>query len=382
MSAERAGAAQAQVRRLVVKIGSSTLTNAAGQLDASYLNDLAAQARQLVDEQVELLIVSSGAIIAGLEALAMPPKRPDDVPTLQAAAAVGQIELARHYAQSFELQELRLAQILLTRADIQNRQSYLHARDTLYRLLNLGVIPLINENDTVAIDEIRFGDNDSLAAQVAMMVKADLVVLLSDIEGLYSADPRLEADAELLEQVAIFSAEIVDAAGEAGTEKGSGGMFTKIEAARMLKAASIPTVICSGRVTNALLSAARGEVRGTRFLTDGDRRQAGARKLWLALAGPIQGAVKVDAGAARALRERGGSLLAVGVREVQGEFAPGSALDIRNPEGLLIGRGLSSYSSAVLRSAAGLTSTRLTDAKLLNDQDTAIVIHRDEMVVF
>ena len=373
---------EAQARRLVVKIGSSTLTTAEGRFDVDYLDDLAAQIEQLRAGGCEVLIVSSGAIVAGLEALALPGGRPSDIPTMQAAAAVGQIELVQRYARAFEARGLRLAQVLLTRSDIENRRSYLHARDTLARLLQLGLVPLINENDTVATDEIRFGDNDTLAAQVAMMVKADLVVLLTDIAGLYSADPRRQADAELLEQVAAFSAEIVNAAGAAGTDKGSGGMFTKIEAARMLKAASIPTVICSGHAPNAVVSAARGEPLGTRFLTDDDRRQAGARKLWLALAGAVQGAVIIDAGAVQALRERGGSLLPVGVQQVEGSFAQGSAIDIRNPSGLLIGRGLSNYASSDLQSIAGLSSTSLTGAQLPAGSARPEVIHRDKMVIF
>ncbi|MDR2672879.1 MAG: glutamate 5-kinase [Coriobacteriales bacterium] len=370
------------VRRLVIKLGSSTLTDTHGHLDSSYLDDVARQVNQLYQSGIEVLVVSSAAIVAGLEALGMPPARPDDIPTLQAAAAVGQVELSKHYAKAFGTYNIRLAQVLLTRHDIQNRQSYLHVRAALNQILAMGVVPLINENDTVAIDEIRFGDNDTLAAQLAILVKADLVVLLSDIEGLYTADPRLKDDAQLLEEVAAFTAEILHAASAAGTDKGSGGMFTKLEAAQMLKAASIPMVICEGHVPNVIINAAQGQLVGTHFLTDNQRRQAGARKLWLALAGNVRGTVTIDEGAEAALRERGGSLLPVGIKSIDGTFAQDSVVDIRNAEGLLLGRGLSSYTSEDLHSAIGLSSADLASTPLAQNKERFEVIHRDRMVIF
>lgn len=369
------------IRRLVVKIGSSTLTTEAGELDALYLQEMARQVAQLRAQGTEVLIVSSAAIVAGLQSLGIP-ARPHDIPTLQAAAAVGQIVLSQSYAQAFAKRDMQLAQILLTRNDTSNREAYLHARDTLERLLELGVVPLVNENDTIAIDEIRFGDNDTLAAQVAILVKADLVVLLSDIEGLYTADPRLSEDAELLERVEEFTREIVDAAGSAGSKKGSGGMFTKIEAARMLMAASIPMVICEGHAEDALLNAAEGKSMGTRFEREQQGKQAKARKLWLALSGAVCGSVTIDNGAVQAIRERGSSLLPVGVIALEGEFKVGSVVDIRDVDGQFIGRGITNYSASDLSRAAGQRSTALTAPSTLDARVKTEVVHRDAMVVF
>jgi glutamate 5-kinase len=371
-----------QAKRIVIKIGSSTLTGPDGKVDAHYIEGLAKQVQSLRARDCEVIIVTSAAITAGLEALGMPPVRPDSIPVLQAAAAVGQLELAEVYARAFAQQGLRVGQILLTRLEIENRATYLHARDTIEKLLELGVVPLINENDTVAIDEICFGDNDTLAAQVAILVKADLVIVLSDIEGLYSADPRLDEDARLLENIGAFTEEIVSAAGEAGSSRGSGGMITKLEAARMLMAAAIPLVICEGHVQNAVVDAACGRRIGTRFSQADGRRQASARKLWLALSGSVRGVVFVDDGATRALREQGSSLLPVGVRRVEGSFTSGQAVDIRMLSGFLIGRGITNYSSEELSAAAGRKSSALAaDASLRHLANTE-VIHRDRMVVF
>lgn len=376
------GSGQAAIRRLVIKIGSSTLTDDDGKISASYIEQLACQVGELRARGIQVLIVSSAAIVVGLEALDLPPKRPDSIPTLQAAAAVGQIALARVYAKAFEEQGLGVGQVLLTRFDTTNRDSYLHARDTLERLLELGIVPLINENDTVAVDEIRFGDNDTLAAQVAIMVKASLVVLLSDIEGLYTADPRIDEDARLLEKIGAFTEEIVNAAGDVGSTRGSGGMVTKLEAARMLMAAGIPMVICEGRLENAVLDAVCGKSIGTRFSSERQHRQAGARKLWIALSGTVKGTVIVDDGAQQALSERGSSLLPVGVRRAEGSFEAGNVVNIRNEQGFLIGRGLSAYSSDELSLAAGHKSDVIAHNKLLSHLTNKEVIHRDEMVIF
>lgn len=371
-----------QAKRLVVKIGSSTLTTREGKLDAHYLSDMAEQVACLMQQGTEVIIVSSAAIVAGLQSLNMPPSRPRDIPTLQAAAAVGQIELTQSYARAFAEQNITLAQILLTRNDTSNREAYLHARDTIERLLELGVVPLINENDSIAIEEIRFGDNDTLAAQVAILIKADLVVLLSDIEGLYTADPRTSEDAELLEKVEEFTREIVEAAGSAGSEKGSGGMFTKLEAARMLMAASIPMVIAEGHTKDAILNAAKGTLVGTRFEREQSGRQAGARKLWLALSGTVCGEVIIDKGAVQAIRKRGSSLLPVGVVALKGSFAKGSVIDIRDQEGLLIGRGISNYSAHELSEVQGQRTSAFNGEGQNDKKPRSEVVHRDAMVVF
>lgn len=370
------------VKRLVIKIGSSTLTSETGALDEVYMRSMARQVAHLRQQGTEVIIVSSAAIVAGLHSLGMPSARPSDIPTLQAAAAVGQIVLAQSYAQAFAAEDLQLAQILLTRSDIENRESYLHARATIERLLELGIVPLINENDTIAIDEIRFGDNDTLAAQVAILIKADLVVLLSDIDGLYTADPRKSEDAELVQRVGEFTREIVDAAGSAGSERGSGGMLTKLQAAWMLMTASIPMVICEGRVENAILNATEGKQVGTRFEREQLGKHVKARKLWLALSGNVKGSVTVDKGAAAAMRERGSSLLPVGVIAYDGEFEQGSVINIRDKDGLIIGRGLSNYSTSELAAAAGQRSPARGGVTNGDGKARTELVHRDAMVIF
>ena len=371
-----------QARRIVIKIGSSTLTDAQGRIDASYIDQLAAQVQTLRGMGSEVIIVTSAAIAAGLQALGMPPQRPKSIPILQAAAAVGQLELAKVYADTFANRGFKVGQILLTRFEIENRTTYLYARDTIEKLLELGVVPLINENDTVAVDEIRFGDNDTLAAQVAILIKADLTILLSDIEGLYAADPRIDEDAELFDTIGSFTKEIVRAAGEAGSVRGSGGMITKIEAARMLMAAGIPMVICEGHVPQVIVDVATGKQVGTRFMQENGRHQAGARKLWVALSGAAKGGIFIDDGAVKALREKGSSLLPVGVKRIEGDFESGQAVNINALDGFLIGRGITNYSSKELVLAAGLKSSELLSNRLLNHLADTEVIHRDQMVVF
>ncbi|MDR2108908.1 MAG: glutamate 5-kinase [Coriobacteriales bacterium] len=369
-------------QRIVIKVGTSTLTSAEGRVDTAYIASLMAQVAALRARGDEVTIVSSGAIAAGLELIGDSlNSRPDDIPTLQAAAAVGQVQISGHYAEALAAHGLTMAQVLLTRFEIEHREAYLHARDTLSRLLELGVVPLINENDTVATDEIRFGDNDTLAAQVAILIKADLVCLLSDIEGLYTADPRLDEDAELLREIGSFTEEIVSAAGDAGSSRGSGGMITKLEAARLLMAAGSPMVICEGHAPDAVLAAAAGEQVGTRFGAQNPSRSR-ARKLWQALSGSVKGSVYVDDGAVHALREGGGSLLPVGVTSVSGSFSAGSVVDIRSNSGLSIGRGLTQYGSDEIRAVAGQRSETLKGGKLLPGLEKTEVIHRDNMVLF
>jgi glutamate 5-kinase len=372
----------AQAKRIVIKIGSSTLTNDNGTVNSSYIEDLATQLQALRAHGSEVIIVTSGAITAGLEALGLPPARPDNIPQLQAAAAVGQLELSTVYANAFEKKGLQVGQILLTRFEMENRTAYLHARDTIERLLELDVVPLINENDTVAVDEIRFGDNDTLAALVAILAKSDLVILLSDIEGLYTADPRLDEDAQLLESIGAFTEEIVNAAGAAGSVRGSGGMATKIEAARMLMAAHIPMVICEGHIPNVVVDATQGKQIGTRFYQEKERHQAGARKLWHTLSTSVKGNVSIDDGALRALRERGSSLLPVGVKQVEGSFVSGNAVNLKDMRGNIIGRGITHYSSDELSLAAGRKSEEIASNGLLEHLANIEVIHRDELIVF
>ena len=356
------------MKRIVVKIGSSTVVGTDGSVDTAFLDGLAGDCAQLVEEGTSPLIVSSGSIALGLSTLGLPADRPDDMPTLQAAAAVGQVPLIRAYESAFAARGLTVAQVLLTRATTERREAFLHARDTIERLLDLGIIVIVNENDTVAVDEIRFGDNDSLAAMVATTVGADEVIVLSDIDGLYTADPREDADAELLETVCEMSADIEASAGGVGSRHGSGGMVTKLAAARVLMAAGIPMVICDGSRPHAVTDIVHGEHVGTTFFDEG-ALGLHARKAWIALGGKPKGSVTCDEGCCRALRERGGSLLAVGVTEVTGDFVAGDAVDLVDAAGRLVGRGLAGWSSERLRKCAG----KRADGEFIN---------RDELVIF
>ncbi len=358
------------MKRVVIKIGSSTLVKDDGRVDAAFIGALAAECAALMNEDgVQPIIVSSGSIALGLQVLGVGDgQRPNDMPTLQAAASVGQVGLIRQYSDTFACFGVPVGQVLITRATTGERESYLHARDTIERLLDLGVVPVINENDTVAVDEIRFGDNDTLAAMVATAVNADLVVLLSDIDGLYTADPRKDEDAELLDTVSNLSAEVESSAGGAGSRSGSGGMLTKVAAARVLMAAGIPMVICEGHRAHAVSDAVHGKHVGTRFFDD-SKLGMRARKSWIALGGKVKGRVVCDEGACIALRRYGGSLLPVGIAHVEGSFTTGDPVDLVDADGRIVGRGLAGYSSDELAKVAGV-------------QGAEEFINRDELVIF
>ncbi len=364
------------VRRIVVKVGSSTLTQSDGGLDREFVESLVAQVVDLRASGVGVVVVSSGAIAAGMEALALE-KRPADMPTLQASASVGQVLLLEMYAALFAEYGVPVGQILLTRNDTANRGGYLHARDTMERLLALGVVPVVNENDTVAVDEIRFGDNDTLAALVATMIRADLVVILTDIEGLYDADPRMADEARLLEHIDELTEQMVSAAGGSNSAVGSGGMVTKVDAAKVLMKAGIPTVVCDGRRRNVVADAAAGKPVGTFFA--GGKAAMPARKLWIALGQKPAGEVTVDDGAKDALCNRGKSLLAIGVVAVAGNFKRGDAIVLKDRSGTVIARGLSEMSSADLEQVKGLKSEDIVG--VLPMVGAHEVIHRDHLVI-
>jgi glutamate 5-kinase len=361
---------------VVVKVGSSTLTGSDGQLDRDYMARLAAQVRRLRDSGHRVVVVTSGAIAAGFESLRFD-ERPTDVPTLQATAAVGQVLLLDAYREIFATQALTIGQVLVTRHDVGHRQQYVHACQTLERLLDLGVVPVVNENDTTAVEEIRFGDNDYLAALVGMMVHADLVVLLTDIEGLYSADPRVDVAAQLVERVEEVTDEHLARAGGPGSGVGSGGMVTKLEAARALMKAGIPMVICDGRREDVVVDAVAGKPVGTLFA--GEKAAVKGRKLWLAYAGHPRGSVTIDDGAKRALCLRGGSLLPAGVIDVTGSFVVGDAISVMDPNGHDIARGLAGMSSADLKRVRGLKTAEIS--RILPNWDGAEVVHRDHLVI-
>lgn len=364
------------VARVVIKVGTSTLAKASGGVDADFVAALAGQVAHVMREGCQVVLVSSGAIAAGVERLGLA-ERPSDMPSLQAAASVGQVALVERYAASFAEHAISVGQVLLTRNDTGRRESFLHARDTFERLLQLGAVPVVNENDTVAVDEIRFGDNDTLAALVATMVNADLVVLLSDIAGLYDADPRLSDEATLLKQVDELTDDLMAAAGGASGSMGSGGMVTKVDAAKMLMKAGIPMVICDGRREGVIVDAVAGRPVGTRF--DGGEGTLGARKLWILLGSKPAGKIVIDDGACSALRLRGTSLLPAGVIGVQGEFAEGDAIALVDGAGSLVARGLTEISSADLDAVKGLKSAQIAVA--LPRVAGKEVVHRDRLVM-
>ena len=368
-------------KTMVVKIGSSTLVKDDGMPDRAFLARLASQAARLRAQGWRLVIVSSGAIACGMRLLGLS-ERPDDMPTLQASASVGQLTFARAYDEALWDQRLLSSLVLLTRHDTARRDAYLHARDTLCRLLELGITPVVNENDTVTVDEIRFGDNDTLAALVACLVSADLCVILSDIDGLYTANPALDPAAAFIPRVDKIDAGIIAAAGDSTTSVGTGGMITKIRSCRILMTAGIPSVICKSDEPDVLVRLAAGEGVGTLFAPPSGRNEIAPRKLWIALGDAAHGALTVDAGAARALREQGSSLLPVGVTGVEGRFDAGAVLDVRDPDGLVVARGIAEAGSDELELAAGRRQDEIARNRLLRALAGRPAIHRDNLIVF
>lgn len=376
-----APAASCADRILVVKIGSSTLTDAGSRIDRAYLQGLADQIAHVRAAGWRPIVVTSGAIACGLEALGID-ERPSDMPSLQAAASVGQSALSAAYAEAFARHGITTSLVLLTRRDTADRTAYLHARDTVLRLLELGVVPIVNENDTVSIEQIRFGDNDTLAALVACLVEADLVILLSDIEGLFDANPNLHPDAKLIERVETIGPEIMAVAGGSATTVGSGGMVTKIKAARVLMVAGIPMIVCDGRRAGAIEDAAFGRGVGTLFVASSRPHEITPRKLWIALGDSAKGALVVDDGAKRALLVRGASLLSVGIAQVEGSFDEGDIVDVKDAAGHLFARGRVAASSDAVSLACGLAREDLARNRLLRDLADRPVMHRDELVLF
>ncbi|MCI8367247.1 MAG: glutamate 5-kinase [Eggerthellaceae bacterium] len=371
----------ARRRRLVVKIGSSTLTTSESSIDYGFLDDLAAQLAAVRDAGWDVVVVTSAAIACGLEALGIP-KRPTDMPSLQAAASVGQSALSTAYSQAFGARDMLTSVVLLTRRDTADRTAYLHARDTLNRLLELSVVPVVNENDTVSVEQIRFGDNDTLAALVACLVDANLVVILSDIDGMYTANPQSDPSAALIPEIDRIGREVLAAAGGAGSTVGSGGMITKIKAARVLMAAGIPMVICHGRRPNCIVDAAAGQSVGTLFVAPERPHEISAKKLWIALGDSTRGTVTVDGGARDALVRHGSSLLAVGVRGVEGSFEYDDIVDVADETGHVFGRGRASVGSDLLELAIGRSREEMEANSLLALLADRPVIHRDELVLF
>jgi glutamate 5-kinase len=363
-------------RRIVVKVGSSLVTNEGRGIDADAIGNWARQLAALARAGHELIMVSSGAIAEGCKRLGWR-ERPSDLSDLQAAAAVGQMGLVQMYETHLRAEGMPSAQVLLTHADLADRERYLNARSTLLRLLQLRVIPVINENDTVVTDEIKFGDNDTLGALVANLIDADLLVILTDQRGLYSADPRKEPSARFLAEVEAGAPELEAMAGGAGSAIGRGGMLTKVLAAKRAAGSGTSTVVAWGREPEVLLRLAAGESIGTLFVARTPK--LAARKQWMADHLQLRGAVTVDAGAVTKLRDEGKSLLPIGVVGVEGEFARGDVIAVRSPAGAEIARGLANYSAAEARLIARKPSSQI--AALLGYANEPELIHRDNLVL-
>lgn len=368
-------------RTLVVKIGSSTLIDKKGRLDRQYLHNLARQLEELREMGWAPIVVSSGAIAVGLNELGIK-ERPHDVPSLQAAASVGQGVLSTAYAEIFEEYGMLTSVVLLTRHDTASRHAYLHARDALNRLLDFGVVPIVNENDTTSVEEIKFGDNDTLSAIVACLVKADHSVIFSDVKGLYDANPNSNPQAKLITRVDRVTEDIMGVAGGVGSKVGSGGMVTKIRAARVLMVAGIPLTVCEGHEPEALVRIAKGESVGTLFSASFKPHEITGYKLWIALGDSAKGSIVVDDGAKMALKERGKSLLCVGVSSVQGFFEAGDIVDIRDLSGHLFARGKVNASADEIDLARGYSTQQMRRNRLLAGMADKPIIHRDELVVF
>lgn len=363
-------------RTLVVKIGSSLLTDNGRGLDQTAIAAWVDQIAELVKRDYHVILVSSGAVAEGMQRLGWK-KRPVNINELQAAAAVGQMGLVQVYEACFTHHGLRTAQILLTHEDLAHRKRYLNARSTLRTLLTLDVIPVINENDTVVTDEIRFGDNDTLAALVANLIEADALVILTDQPGLYSADPRKDASARLIREEVAGNPQLDVMAGGVGTAIGSGGMRTKVLAARHAARSGAHTVIASGREPGVLLRLAGGELIGTHLRAT--RMKTVARKRWLANHLRLSGKVVLDAGAVNALLQGGKSLLPIGVTRVEGSFDRGDVVACLTPEGQEIARGLVNYNAA--EAARILRKPSCEIEKILGYVDDDELIHRDNLVL-
>jgi glutamate 5-kinase len=359
---------------LVVKLGSSIVAADDGELRVDVLDSVCAQVAELEQAGERVAMVTSGAIARGIRLMELG-ARPRAMDELQAASAVGQGDLFRAYQSRLAAGGTRSAQVLLTAADIAARTNYLNARQTLRRLIEWGVVPVVNENDTTATDEITFGDNDFLAAQVAILLGARLLVLLSDVDGLHRGDPRIDPEAEPIASVDDFGALAEMEIGDRTSTFGSGGMRSKVAAAEMAAESGIPVTICNGTKGGTLLAAARGEAMGTRFTAKAGK--ASSFKLWLKYAKPAKGRLTVDDGAARVLRESGSSLLPVGIVEVDGDFKAGDAVEV-TANGSVIGKGIADYASHELSRVVGLKTEQVRE---LLPHAADEVIHRDRFVL-
>lgn len=361
---------------VVVKVGTNVLANAAGQLDRRRIESLAEQISRARAGGHQIVLVSSGAIGAGVGKLGLG-KRPADLPHLQACAAVGQSALMQLYQEALNPFRIHAAQILLTASDFDSRVRYLNVRNTISMLFEFNALPIINENDTVSIAEIKFGDNDQLAAMVANLLQAPLLILLTNVDGLYSADPRSDANATLVTAVTHIDAAVTGMAGASKSDLGTGGMKSKLRAARLATAAGGAVVMANGSVDGILDRIFQAEPVGTLFLPHGE--SVPAWKRWLGFTAQPKGRIKVDAGARRAVVEKGTSLLPVGVREVEGEYGKGDVVAVIDADGHEIARGLTNYTAADTRKIMGLPTEQILSR--VGKLPYVELIHRDNLVV-
>ena len=363
-------------KRIVIKVGTSTLTDDRGLIDRAYLASLAGQIADLKSQGSDVLLVTSGAIRAGMESLGLT-RRPKTIPENQAAAAVGQGLLMQTYSDVFRQLGLTVGQVLLTKEDFRERMRYLNARNTMLALFRHGVVPIVNENDTVAVDEIKVGDNDMLAALVASNIEANLLVLLSDVPGLYDAHPGKAESARLIPVVAKIDESIRAMAGGTQGLSGTGGMRTKIEAAEIATRCGVTMVIADGRRSNVLNEIVQGDGVGTTFLPT--KKSLSGRQRWMAFGAAPKGGVVVNEGAKKMIREKGTSLLAAGITDVVGRFSSGDVVRILDKDGNQIARGFVNYSADDIEKIKGKRSGDIES--ILGHKDYDEVVHRDNMVL-
>ncbi|WP_312516574.1 glutamate 5-kinase [Anaerospora sp.] len=363
-------------KRIVVKVGTSTLSHSTGKLNFQRIERLVRELADLANQGKEIILVTSGAVSAGMDRLGLKEK-PKTIPEKQAAAAVGQGILLHTYEKIFGEYGQIVAQVLLTREDSVNRKRYANSRNTLLTLLSMGVIPIINENDAVAVDELKIGDNDTLSAMVASIVDADLLIILSDVEGVFTANPQSDPTAALIPEIGDITPEIEDLAGGPGSMRGTGGMYTKIQAAKIAVNSGVVMVIASGFRDGVVREVLSGSNVGTLFLSKESRLHI--RKRWLAFGARIRGSVIVDKGCEQAIITTGSSLLPAGITTVDGDFEQGSTIRVLTAEGREIARGVVNYGADDVRKIAGIQTQDIIDklgSKLYDE-----IIHRDNMVV-
>ncbi|PID40848.1 MAG: glutamate 5-kinase [Proteobacteria bacterium] len=364
-----------RIRRAVVKVGSNVLTADSG-LNVNAIQSISSQICQMLDRGIQIILVSSGAMASGMKKMQFS-KRPGAIPKRQAISAIGQADLIREWEKSFERFGYKVAQILLTSDDLTSRKRYLNARNTLNTLLEWQVVPIINENDTIMVEEIKLGDNDNLAAMIALLLDADIFFNLTDIDGLYDKDPREHSDACLIPRVSTYGRNIEKYAGDIPGALGTGGMLSKIKAARKVTASGIPMVIARGHQADILLRLADGEELGTYFVPR--KQKLNRKKCWIGYTVNTQGVLQVDAGATNALLNNGKSLLPSGITAVRGNFPVGAAVAVVDENDVSIGNGLVNYNAEDIRAIMGIRTSRIKDR--LGQKTYDEVIHRDNLVI-